>query len=148
MATQTNGIMGIGYEGQDLTSFLESLKVWGTSTLVDVRLNPISRKKGFSKRALSEALASAGIEYLHMPKLGNPKDNREGFAEPRSDAGKAARRRFQEILETDDALYAVDQLADLASRQVVVLLCFEASELCCHRSLVLCAVKAKALVAA
>lgn len=148
MATQTNGIMGIGYEGQDLTSFLAALKVWGTSTLVDVRLNPISRKKGFSKRALTEALAAEGVDYIHMPKLGNPKDNREGFADPRSDAGKAAHARFRELLQTDDALYAIDQLAELSESQNVVLLCFEASELCCHRSLVLDAVKARSLVTA
>lgn len=148
MAMQTNGIMGIGYEGQDLDSFLEKLKVWNISTLVDVRLNPISRKKGFSKRALTEALATVGIEYLHMPKLGNPKDNREGFADPRSEAGIVARDRFQRILQTDEALQALDQLAELAAHQNVVLLCFEASELCCHRKLVLDAVKAKTLVPA
>jgi hypothetical protein len=32
-----------------------------------------------SKRKLAAALGEAGIGYVHLPALGNPKDNREPF---------------------------------------------------------------------
>ena len=72
-------MIGIGYEGCDLAEFIERLRLSSVTLLVDVRLNPISRKRGFSKTALSGALADAGIAYDHMRSLGNPKWNRPGF---------------------------------------------------------------------
>jgi hypothetical protein len=44
------------------------------------RTSPISRKRGFGKTALRAALAEVGIAYEHRPELGNPKENRPGFA--------------------------------------------------------------------
>ena len=43
-------IVSIGYEQRDVSELIGLLKANGVVTLVDVRLNPISRKKGFSKR--------------------------------------------------------------------------------------------------
>ncbi|MDR1430587.1 MAG: DUF488 domain-containing protein, partial [Propionibacteriaceae bacterium] len=47
--------------------------------LVDVRQTPISRKRGLSKTALGAALSEAGIDYIHLRELGNPRDNRDGY---------------------------------------------------------------------
>jgi uncharacterized protein (DUF488 family) len=141
MWTETSGVIGAGYEGKDITTFLEELTAWKIRTVVDVRLNPISRKKGFSKKALTGALAEAGIGYLHMPALGNPKDNREGFWSPGTPASKLAGERFESLLDSDTASEKVMELTDLAARQRVAVLCFEASELCCHRRYVLARVK-------
>lgn len=58
--------------------------------LVDVRLNPISRKKGFSKSSLQQALGAARIEYRHERQLGNPKSNRDPFRR----GLKSARARY------------------------------------------------------
>src|SRR5690606_35497866 len=44
-------ISGIGYEGLTLEAFISKLRIRGVQTLVDVRPNAISRKRGFSKRA-------------------------------------------------------------------------------------------------
>ncbi|SEM69999.1 DUF488 domain-containing protein [Nonomuraea pusilla] len=57
--------------------------------LVDVRLTPISRKRGFSKTALATALAAAGIACRHMRALGNPKWNRAGFSGSPAEPGTA-----------------------------------------------------------
>lgn len=141
MWTEASGVIGVGYEGKDITTFLEQLTVWKITTVVDVRLNPISRKKGFSKRALTAALAEAGIGYMHMPALGNPKDNREGFWSPGTPASKLAGERFESLLDSDAAFEKIIELTDLASRRRVAILCFEASELCCHRKYVLERVK-------
>ena len=67
----------IGYEGKDVTSFINSLKENNIELLVDVRQNPLSRKKFFSKKALAEKLAAQGITYYHDSKLGSPKELRE-----------------------------------------------------------------------
>ncbi|WP_022894774.1 DUF488 domain-containing protein [Agromyces subbeticus] len=48
----------------------------GVTALVDVRLNALSRKHGFSKKSLAEGLAGYGITYLHRPQLGNPCDEK------------------------------------------------------------------------
>ncbi len=141
MWTETSGVIGVGYEGKDIASFLEELTACKIGTVVDVRLNPISRKKGFSKRALSEALAEAGVGYSHMPALGNPKDNRDGFWAPGTVAAKVAGERFESLLEGEVAAEKIIELTDLAAGQRVAVLCFEASELCCHRKYVLARVK-------
>jgi uncharacterized protein (DUF488 family) len=144
MWTESGGVTGIGYEGKTLESLIEDLKALAITTLVDVRLNAISRKRGFSKRALGAALEEAGIRYQHRPELGNARDNRAGFAEEwRTDAGRAARDHYTETLRETKASVAVDELAELACRERVALLCFEASELHCHRRETLAAIRAR-----
>jgi uncharacterized protein (DUF488 family) len=46
----------VGYEGESLESFLSTLRSNYINYLIDVREVPLSRKKGFSKTALSETL--------------------------------------------------------------------------------------------
>lgn len=141
MWTDGSGIMGIGYEGADAESFIRSLKSWGVETLVDVRLLPLSRKKGFSKRALADLLIAANIDYIHLPALGNPKDNRAGFSSPGSPEALSAHARYMQLLRSEPAEQALSDITELALRKRVVTLCFEASERCCHRQFVLEAVK-------
>jgi Protein of unknown function, DUF488 len=50
-----------------------------------------------SKRKLAAALADAGIDYMHLPALGNPKDNRQPFRT--GDA--ASRQRFRARLNDE-----------------------------------------------
>lgn len=71
--------MSLGYQGRDAAELIDQLLQADVSTLVDVRLTPLSRKPGLSKRRLAEALNAAGIQYAHLPHLGSPKDNRETF---------------------------------------------------------------------
>lgn len=133
-----HSVMGWGYEGRSVDELVADARQWGVVAVVDVRLNPISRKRGLSKTALSAALNEAGVEYLHLRALGNPKDNRAGFAETTTTAGSVARQRFaDEVLSTPGAAQALDLVEALRARGPVLLLCFEASERCCHRSLVL-----------
>lgn len=121
-----------GYEGLDLDAFLARLGAAGVCQVVDVRELPLSRKKGFSKRALAAALAAHDIEYLHMPALGCPKPIRARYKLdrdwPRYEAS------FRAYLSTQAS--AVRTLAGLAKRKSVCLLCFEADYRLCHRSLV------------
>jgi uncharacterized protein (DUF488 family) len=58
-------VLTIGYEGAALEDFLSTLKRARVSLLLDVREIALSRRKGFSKSALSAALSSFGIDYRH-----------------------------------------------------------------------------------
>lgn len=130
------GLVGVGYEDQAIESFVAGLVASGITRVVDVRLNPVSRKPGFGRAALSQALAEHDIAYEHRPELGNPRDNREGFAD--SPARQAA---YVMLLRAPGPARALDDLARLARRSRVALLCFEADQNRCHRRLVLSAVE-------
>ncbi|RFU39627.1 DUF488 domain-containing protein [Actinomadura logoneensis] len=130
-----NGVTGLGYQGHDLDSFLDRLATEGVGTVVDVRLTPISRKRGFSKRALAAALADAGIDYLHMRELGNPKDNRPGFAAGPTELDEA-KARYASHIDTAPARQQLAAIAALAKERRVALLCFEADQRHCHRDVV------------
>jgi uncharacterized protein (DUF488 family) len=133
-------MIGVGYEGLTVDQLVERLTAESIEVLVDIRLTPLSRKPGLSKQALSEALLAAGIRYVHDRRLGNPKENRPAYADATSDAGIAARVNYREIITKGDGAEAVRELAFLAERHTVAVLCFEADESHCHREQVMVAV--------
>lgn len=130
-------IVGVGYEGCDLADFVRALNGDRVSVVIDVRLTPISRKTGFSKKALARALADAGIRYEHYPALGNPKDNRPGFAGSANDLEHARQTFADAVLTTPDAQHAMNTIAEQAACERVALLCFEADTTRCHRALII-----------
>ncbi|MEW2029469.1 DUF488 family protein [Streptomyces roseifaciens] len=134
----TPGLWSVGYEGRDIDSFVASLVESRIDVVADVRLTPISRKPGFSKARLGQALAVAGIEYIHLRALGNPKDNRAPFWDGRISVGRA---RFRSLLQSDEAQADLDRLTEHANLSRVAVLCFEQDESRCHRHVVLTAVR-------
>jgi uncharacterized protein (DUF488 family) len=104
--------------------------------VVDVRLNAISRKPGFSKTALSKALADAGIGYKHAPELGNPGWNRPGFSGSPGEA-EAARATYRELLRSEAAAARLDCIAEEVRKKRIALLCVEADQRACHRDIIL-----------
>ena len=129
MTAEVGSVWTIGYEGRTIDDFVGHLVATGIDVLVDVRENAISRKPGFSKRALDSALATAGVRYEHLRSLGNPKSNRDAFR-----AGEAAaRRRYVEHVN-NGSRPDFDFLIDLCSSSRVALMCFEREHDTCHRS--------------
>lgn len=126
-------VFSVGYEGRQIEGLVELLSVHGITVLVDVRLNPISRKPGFSKTRLRDALSAAGIEYRHARALGNPKDNREPFRSGDTDRGLAVFRRLLSSRHAEDEL---EHLTELLVHERVALLCFERAHDRCHRQAV------------
>ena len=132
-------IFTVGYEGRSLEDFLAELSAQGIRLVADVREAPISRKPGFSKSALEEALRSAGISYTHIRALGCPKQIRDAYKED----GDWARytQAFMKHLGGQQA--AVQELAKVAEARPTALLCYEADFNRCHRTYVAGAVAAK-----
>ncbi|WFR67859.1 DUF488 domain-containing protein [Curtobacterium flaccumfaciens] len=139
---------GVGYEGTDLDSFLALLRLRGVGRVVDVRLNPLSRKPGFSKTRLREALAAEGIDYTHLRALGNPKDNRAGFSTTHGEQAQTSRAAYVEVLKSNEGRAALEIVQMFAIDEHVALLCFEADDCHCHRELVLRELSADRLIAA
>ena len=127
-----SAVVSIGYEQRTVEDLVTLLQRHGVAVLVDVRLNPISRKKGFSKKALALALADASIEYRHERDLGNPKDNRDPF---RRGLRSARDRYTNHLLNGASAAYA--DIVRLARSTRVALLCYERNHHSCHRSCIL-----------
>jgi uncharacterized protein (DUF488 family) len=59
-------VFTIGYEGLDIDTFVSMLAEYNIETVVDIRELPLSRKRGFSKTALTGVLNLSGLEYVHM----------------------------------------------------------------------------------
>lgn len=126
-----------GYEGLDIGVFIERLKTTQIETLVDVREFPLSRKKGFSKKAFSEALSESGIAYLHVPALGCPKLIRNRY---KADGNWAQYSKdFIAYIETQEA--PLRELVKIAKATSACLVCFEADFSICHRTYVARAVR-------
>jgi uncharacterized protein (DUF488 family) len=123
----------IGYEGADPDRFLAALKGAGVELLADVRAVALSRKRGFSKSALREALEHDGIGYRHFIELGTPKAGRQAA---RAGDGEVLRRIYcDDVLTTDRAQTAIETLSRMAAERPVCLLCFERDPATCHRRL-------------
>lgn len=63
----------IGYEGATLEDFLSTLRRTGITLLLDIREIPLSRRKGFSKPTLKQAVEVLTIEYRHENVLARQK---------------------------------------------------------------------------
>jgi len=121
----------IGYEGLDLQNFVRYLTWHKVEALVDVREIPLSRKRGFSKTALSEAVNENGIAYEHIKALGSPKPLRTQLkTDWNYDVFFAAYEHY-----LDGQSDALDTLCTFIEEyRRVCLLCFERAHDQCHRS--------------
>ena len=131
----------IGYEGQSLEQYLNTLIGQSVAVLCDVRRNPVSMKYGFSKRQLQHACEGLGISYVHMPELGIDSHKRRHL-NSRSDYDSLFRDYTDTtIRENNEALDSIVRLVRDKGR--VALTCFEADAGRCHRGCVASALLAK-----
>ena len=126
-------IFTIGYEGAGIPAFVRTLKEAGVALVLDIRAAPVSRKKGFSKNQLAQALTKAGIGYRHLRGLGTPKRGREA-----AHAGdlETFERVFRAHMQEPEALLDLGEAVALAKEQPVCLLCLERDPEHCHRLIV------------
>ena len=123
----------IGYERCDLADVIAALQAANVSLVLDIREAPVSRRPGFSKRALAEALIGAGIDYVHLRGLGTPKAGRDAA---RAGDMKTFRRIFAGHMKTEAAQADLARAARYAHLGGVCLLCYERDHRRCHRYVV------------
>lgn len=132
--TQAMGrqLFTIGYEETKLAEFLAKLVSAGIQTLVDVRELPQSRIPGYSKTALSAALKRRGIDYVHVPELGSPRDLRHELRE----TGNFAAFTRGYLLHLKKQTDHVREVQQRVYSETCCLLCFEKNHQECHRQFV------------
>ncbi len=130
-------VFTIGYEGTTQPDFIAALQAAGVKRVIDVRALPLSRRPGFSKTPLKNALAEVGIDYVHLRALGTPPAGREAARKGRH---AELERIYFGQLELPEAMVAAAEMRDLAADKPSALLCFERDPGACHRSLLLNAV--------
>lgn len=131
-------VFTIGYEGLDIDAFMALLAAHGIDTVVDIRELPLSRKPGFSKKALASVLNLSGVEYVHMVNLGCPKPVRDHYRE----TGDWKQYTVGFLKHLKRQAEAVAELSELVGSSSCALLCYEADFNFCHRSMVARAVHA------
>jgi uncharacterized protein (DUF488 family) len=134
VSSSTLWVGSVGYENyRDVDAFARVLADAGVERLIDVRELPISRKRGFAKTALSEALATAGVEYVHLRALGNPKEFRDLYKSGKVAAGKTAYQRFL-LSERSEELADLNRIL---REKRSALMCVEHDPKVCHRQVIL-----------
>jgi len=125
-------IFTIGYEAATMAEFITALQEAGVKRVIDVRAVPNSRRPGFSKTPLRNALGEAGIDYAHLRPLGTPADGRAAARAGRHDE---LSRIYAAQLDLPEAIVATAQMLELAAEMPSALLCYERDPACCHRTL-------------
>lgn len=127
----TGALFTIGYEGRTQDEYLALLREAGVTLLADVRRNPISRKRGFSKSTLAQGCAALGIRYEHLPELGNAAEKRRNLATQAAIDALFAEYERNWLPTQAPALAKLRAWLDAGER--VALTCFERAPGDCHR---------------
>jgi uncharacterized protein (DUF488 family) len=134
----------IGHSTHSIDEFIEVLKAHSITELVDIRTVPRSRHNPqFNRETLPGTLAAAGIGYRHLPGLG-------GLRRARPDSvntgwRNASFRGYADYMQTPEFEVAIVELIEIARTQQVAIMCAEAVEWRCHRSLVADALTARSI---
>jgi len=126
-------LSSLGYQGSNPNEFFSVLKENNIEILVDVRENPISRKKGFSKNALKKTSEENGIKYIHLSRLGSRRDERKQYRSNNDWAWFSEQYNKYLVSQTDEIL----KLSELIFANNCCLMCFETDFKLCHRSLLI-----------
>ncbi len=125
----------IGHSTRTIEAFIALLREKGISLLADIRTVPGSRyNPQYGQKALAQSLSDAGIEYIHLKKLGGLRPR----AEPSMNTAwrNASFRNYADYMQTAPFEEGLQALLHLAAGKTTVLLCAEAVPWRCHRSLV------------
>jgi uncharacterized protein (DUF488 family) len=132
-ATKGLWLGSVGYEHhKDHVAFARHVRAAGVERLIDVRELPISRRRGYAKSALAQTMADAGIEYVHIKALGNPKPFRDLY---KSGNAKEGRRLYEEHL-LEERRDALEDLVPLLREKRCALMCVEHNPATCHRTVI------------
>src|SRR5436309_1055878 len=128
-------ISTIGHSTRTIEDFIAMLQSHSIQQVVDIRTVPRSRTNPqFNRETLPETLKLAGIAYQHLPALG-------GLRRARPDSVNMAWRNqsfrgYADYMQTSDFNAGLNQLIELADERSTAIMCAEAVQWRCHRSLV------------
>ncbi len=128
-------IYTIGHSTRTLEDFLEILKQYAITELVDIRTIPKSRHNPqFNEHELAHVLRNHHIGYRHQKNLGGL---RHAHADSLNTAWRnASFRGFADYMQTEEFKKGIDEIIKLANEKTVALMCAEAVPWRCHRSLI------------
>lgn len=135
-------VFTIGHSTRPLDELITLLRSFGVSTLVDIRIDPGSRRHPhFARDALARSLGEAGIRYVHSKELG-------GRRTPRPDSPhigwrSASFRGYADHMDSTAFRDALDGIVERARSETIALMCAEAVPWRCHRQLVADALTAR-----
>src|SRR5260221_10337102 len=128
-------IYTIGHSTRSIEQFLELLRAHNIEELVDVRTVPKSRHNPqFGQEELAASLKQAGIDYVHLGKLG-------GLPHSRKDSvnlgwQNLSFRGYADYMATPQFHEGMDELKAIAEKKRVAIMCAEAVPGGCHRPLI------------
>ena len=125
----------IGHSTRTFEQFLALLQAHKIQMVVDVRTIPKSRRNPqFGQDILAAALIEAGIEYIHMEKLGGLRHTTKDSLN--TGWQNTSFRGYADYMATDAFQQGLAELKALAEQKRVAILCAEAVPWRCHRSLI------------
>lgn len=124
-------IYSIGYEQRSLDDFCRVLQAAGVKIMLDVRLRAWSHRPEYRKTFLSQALANAGIDYVHHKEAGNPFRPQKG--EPR-DLEKCAALYDEYLRSHPEVIRDIQKFIRMGK---VALFCYEGHRERCHRGIII-----------
>lgn len=128
-------ILTIGHSTRPLDELIATLQNHGVERVVDVRSIPRSRHNPqFNADTLPQALAPAGVGYVHMKGLG-------GLRKPQADSpndgwDNAGFRGYADYMLSTVFERHLNALITLADEVQIAIMCAEAVPWRCHRSLI------------
>jgi uncharacterized protein (DUF488 family) len=128
-------ILSIGHSTRTFPEFVEILKTYHVTLVVDVRSVARSRQNPqFNKKILPIALKLKAVNYVHMPEIG-------GLRRPKPDSVNTAWRNktfrgYADYMQTKEFTEQLLNLLALARENCVAIMCAEALPWRCHRSLI------------
>ena len=137
-------ILTIGHSTRPISEFVRLLSAHHVQRVIDVRTIPRSRHNPqFNRSELSPALRRARIHYRHAPGLG-------GLRRARADSintswRNASFRGYADYMQTMAFHRHLERCIELATLELVVLMCAEAVPWRCHRSLIADALLARGI---
>lgn len=133
--TKKMRIFTIGHSTRSIEDFLELLKQYAITQLIDIRTIPKSRHNPqFNGPDLAHVLRNHHIGYRHQKNLG-------GLRHTHADSinmawHNASFRGFADYMQTEEFESGIQKLISSAHKKTVAIMCSEAVPWRCHRSLI------------
>jgi len=122
----------IGYQRKSFKEFLQCIIDNNISVLIDIRYNPDSRRRNFSKSFLETYLPKKNITYVHYKELGAPTSKRHE-AKTTNNHNLVLQKWKRIIKNKIDILNGLKRQFD---SDIICFMCYEKEVSQCHRLIV------------